>query len=50
MSLLRAIREHLTIPGDDLPKLREMYTALTEQDKADLSTYFGAIGIEIVPA
>lgn len=46
MTLPAAIRQELTLPGETLANVREMYKALTDEDKADLTTAFLAVGID----
>lgn len=51
LTLIQAIRKHLTLDGENLKNIAEGYKALTDKDKADLTGWFGEMGIEIkVPA
>lgn len=47
MTLMRAVREHLLLPGETLAHMREMWTKLTDKDKEDLTLWFGEIGVQI---
>ena len=38
------------LPNEKYPEIAAQYKALTDKDKVDLTEWFKAIGIEIIPA
>lgn len=40
MTLIKAVREHLLLPGETIGDFTRMFKQLTDTDKADLSEQF----------
>lgn len=49
-TLIAAIKEHLTLPGETFADIRDEWQKLSDQDKKDLRDYFEAQGVEITEA
>jgi hypothetical protein len=48
-SFIMALRENLTLPGEDLKTFSADYKTLSEEDKDDLSKWMAEEGIEHDP-
>lgn len=49
ITLVRAIRDHLMLPGEGITRFREEYAKLTDKDKAELVEAFNKQGIYVKP-